>query len=55
MLQLLHCVFVCVSVGGVEVRLGVGCPCPPVRNDIMTPCHLLFFYFFFIFFLVADT
>ena len=22
--------------------LGVGCPCPPVRNDIVTPCHLLF-------------
>ena len=22
------------------MRLGVGCPCPPVRNDIVTPCHL---------------
>ena len=35
-----------VSVWGVEgmvgVRLGVGCPCPPIRNDIVTP-RLLFF------------
>ena len=22
------------------VRMGVGCPCPPVRNDIVTPRHL---------------
>ena len=22
--------------------MGVGCPCPPVRNDIVTPRHLLF-------------
>ena len=21
--------------------LGCGCPCPPIRNDIVTPCHLL--------------
>ena len=21
--------------------MGVGCPCPPVRNDIVTPRHLL--------------
>ena len=24
------------------VWMGVGCPCPPVRNDIVTPRHLLF-------------
>ena len=34
----------CVSVRGVGgevgVRLGVGCPCPPVRDDIVTPRHL---------------
>ena len=24
----------------VGVWMGVGCPCPPVRNDIVTPCHL---------------
>ena len=23
--------------------MGVGCPCPPVRNDIVTPRHLLSF------------
>ena len=23
------------------VRLGVGGPCPPIRNDIVTPRHLL--------------
>ena len=23
------------------VWIGVGCPCPPVRNDIVTPRHLL--------------
>ena len=27
------------------MRLGVGCPCPPVRNDIVTPRHLLFLFF----------
>ena len=27
--------------GGVKVRMGVGRPCPPVRNDIVTPRHLL--------------
>ena len=25
------------------VWMGVGCPCPPVRNDIVTPRHLLSF------------
>ena len=25
---------------GVGVWMGVGCPCPPVRNDILTPLHL---------------
>ena len=25
---------------GVGVRLGAGCPFPPVRNDILTPRHL---------------
>ena len=23
--------------------MGVGCPCPPVRNDIVTPRHLFFY------------
>ena len=23
--------------------MGVGCPCPPVRNNIVTPRHLLDF------------
>ena len=32
--------FVHVS-GGLVVWFGVGCPCPPVRNDIVTPRHLL--------------
>ena len=45
------CVWVCECVvgvvgGGVGVRLGVGCPCPPFRNNIVTTHHL---------FLVADT
>ena len=26
--------------GWVRVWMGVGCPCPPVRNDIVTPRHL---------------
>ena len=26
---------------GLGVWIGVGCPCPPVRNDIVTPRHLL--------------
>ena len=30
----------CLIVGGVKVWMGVGCPCPPVRNDIVTPRHL---------------
>ena len=33
----------CASVlegGGVGVRLGVGCLCPPIRNDIVTPLQL---------------
>merc|ERR1712025_1482721 len=34
------CMFECL--GWVEVWIGVGCPCPPVRNDIVTPRHLLF-------------
>ena len=45
------CVYVCVCVlegswgcgWAVGVRLGVGCRCPPVRNDIVTPRLLLFF------------
>ena len=38
---------VCVKVcwrwgwGGVGLRLGVGYPCPPVRNTTVTPRHLL--------------
>ena len=27
---------------GHEVLMGVGCLCPPVRNDIVTPRHLFF-------------
>ena len=27
-------------VGGIGVWMGVGCPCPPVLNDIVTPRHL---------------
>ena len=41
-LQLL--LFVCVCVAGVVgggVRLRVGCSYPPIRNDIVTPRHLL--------------
>ena len=41
-LQLLLCVWVSECVAGVVgVRLGVGCPCPPVR-DIVTPRHLYY-------------
>ena len=29
--------------GVVGMRLGVGCPCPPFRNDIVTPRHLFIF------------
>ena len=25
--------------------MGVGCPCPPVHNDIVTPRHLFYFIF----------
>ena len=34
--------FLCMFVYGVGfgVWIGVGCPCPPVRNDIVTPRHL---------------
>ena len=32
-------VFVCGAEFGVWI--GYGCPCPPVRNDIVTPRHLL--------------
>ena len=43
MLQLV--LFVCECRGGgwgvVEVRLGVGCPYPPIRNDIVILRHLL--------------
>ena len=35
-------VTVCVCMGWARVLMGVGCPCPPVRNDIVTPHHLLF-------------
>ena len=28
--------------GWVRVWMGVRCPCPPVRNDIVTPRHLFF-------------
>ena len=40
--MLLLVLFVCKGVGGVlGVRLGVGCPYPPVRNDIVTPHSLV--------------
>ena len=29
---------------GYGVRLGVGCPCPPVHNNIVTPRHLFLFF-----------
>ena len=35
------CVFVCRRVGN-GVWMGVGCPCPPIRNDIVTLHHLFF-------------
>ena len=28
------------GVDWVGVRKGVGCPCPPIRNDVVTPRHL---------------
>ena len=30
--------------GWVGVWMGVGCPCPPVRNNIVTPRHLFFLF-----------
>ena len=35
-------VFACVA-GGHGVWMRVGCPCPPVRNNIVTPRHLFCF------------
>ena len=35
-------VFVCGWDRGKEELMGVGCPCPPVRNDIVTPRHFFF-------------
>ena len=32
--------------GSVGVWMDVGCPCPPVRNDIVTPRHLFIFVSF---------
>ena len=37
-LNVCRCMLVCGK--GFGVRLGVGCPCPPVRNNIVTPRHL---------------
>ena len=35
---------VCLSVcGGCGMWMGLGCPCPPVRNDIVTPRYLFIF------------
>ena len=31
---------------GRRVWTGVGCPCPPVRNNIVTPHHLLYIVWF---------
>ena len=33
----------CECWGGCWVWMGVGCPCPPVRNDIGTPRHLFYY------------
>ena len=43
------CVSLCWKGGWVGrwVLMGVGCPNPPVRNDIATPRHLFFFLFLF--------
>ena len=38
-LNVCGCMLVCGK--GVWARLGVGCPCPPVRNDIVTPASLV--------------
>ena len=38
-LNVCGCMLVCGM--GLGVRLGGGCPCPPVRNDIVTLRHLL--------------
>ena len=43
------CMFECGMAVGVWMR--VGCPCPPVRNDIVTPRHLFFVCLFVPFFL----
>ena len=45
----LLCMCLCWKGGWVErwVWKGVGCPCPPVRNDIVPPCHLFFLSSFF--------
>ena len=39
----LMCMFLCWEGGwvGCRVWMRVGCPCPPVRNNIVTPCRLL--------------
>ena len=42
------CMFVCGGgvgrgMDGAGVQMGVGYPCPPVRNDIVTPRHLFFY------------
>ena len=49
MLQMVLCEFVSVW-EGVGLRLGVWCPCPPIRNDIVTPRHLFSFPSEFLFF-----
>ena len=28
---------------GVEVSMGVGCPCPPVRDDVVNPASIVSF------------
>ena len=49
------CKFVCGGgvgwgVDGVGVRMGVECPCPPVRNDIVTPRHLFLHFLYLTFY-----
>ena len=41
-MNVLDALWVCVLVGGSRrgVLMGVRCPCPPIRNDNVTPRHL---------------
>ena len=41
-MNVLEVLWVCVLVKGSRrgLLMGVGCPCPPIRNDNVNPCHL---------------